>query len=55
MHPRFHPRKAEQHDAKEHSLKEERCHHLIRQQWPRDIADLFHETRPVGAELETFP
>ena len=52
MQPTGHARHAEEHDAKEHRLKEKCSHDLIGQQRPCDIADTFHEARPVRAELE---
>ena len=43
---------AEQHDAQEGRFKKESREDLIAEQWPRDVARLLHEARPVGAELE---
>ncbi len=43
---------AEQHDAEEARLQEERRQHLVGQQRPGDVADGVHVARPVGAELE---
>ena len=43
---------AEQHDAEEAGLEEERGQHLVAEERTGDVADLFHVARPVGAELE---
>ena len=42
---------AEQHDAEERRLEEERGQHLVAEQRPEHVADDDREVRPVGAEL----
>ena len=42
----------EQHHAQKPGFEEEGGQHLVAEQRPGDIADLFHIARPVGAELE---
>jgi hypothetical protein len=48
-----HAAEAEQHDAEEDRFEKEGRQHLVGEQGPGDVADAFHEARPVGAELET--
>ena len=52
MRPIGHAGRAKQHDPKEDRLEEERGQHFVGQKWPCDIADSFHEPRPVGAKLK---
>src|SRR6266568_3788031 len=52
MHPARDAVHAEEHHPEESRLEEERRQHLVGKQGPRDVADLLHESRPVGAELE---
>ena len=52
MQPARHAVHAEQHDAEESRLQEERGQHLGREQRAGDVAHAQHEPRPVGAELE---
>ena len=52
VHPVRHAVHAEQHHAEEGRLEEEGGQDLVGEQRPGDVADLVHEARPVGAELE---
>ena len=52
VQPVGHAVHAEEHHAEEGGLEEERGQHLVAEQRPGDGADVLHEARPVGAELE---
>src|SRR3989442_758714 len=43
---------AEEHHAEEGRLQEKCREHLVGEERPRDVADVVHVARPVGAELE---
>jgi hypothetical protein len=51
VQPRWHALPAEQHDAEERRLQEERHQHFVADHRTDEIADDHRETAPVGAEL----
>src|SRR5262245_58482851 len=53
MHLVGYATESEEHDTQEDGFQKECSQHLVTKQRSGDVADLFHVTRPVGAELET--